>query len=288
MKKVISLALALVLCLGLTIPVEATSTGNVNKPLTINALGTSYIDTSGNLMIWNGQVGRKVWETTPPYTFLKVMDNVASFAYSGHIAVVKTDGSLWSWGNNDRGQVGTGVSGVDSNAPDVQTIATPTKIMDNVAAVSCEKSVTAAIKTDGSLWMWGDNRLGQLGNGTLTDSSVPVKVMDDVVAVSVGAWMTAAIKSDGSLWTWGANHYGQLGNGGITNATGRYNWECLTVPTKIMDDVAMVSCSGSFCAAVQNDGSLWTLRRWLFRGWKRRKCDPFRTQTSKCSQQDYG
>lgn len=256
MKKMVSLALALVLCLGLAIPAGALSADHVNRHSTIDANTYAYVDTSNNLMIWEGDsFSRESWEEiTTPNTFSAVMDNVASFATSRHIAVLKTDGSLWCWGYNDRGQIGNGTVATINN----YYVRTPTKIMDNVAAVSCEGSVTAAIKTDGSLWMWGDNRTAQLGNGALTDSSVPIKVMDDVVAVSVGAWMTAAIKSDGSLWTWGANHYGQLGNGGITNATGRYNWECLTVPTKIMDDVAMVSCSGSFCAAVQNDGSLWT------------------------------
>lgn len=261
MKKMVSLALALVLCLGLAIPAGALGTGHVSGQGTISASSYAYIDTSNNLMMWEGDsFSREIWEDNPSLgVFAKVMSGVKSFATDRHIVVLKTDGTLWCWGYNDRGQVGIGTASTDNpNDPSFYYVRTPTKIMDNVAAVACNQSVTAAIKTDGSLWMWGDNRLGQLGNGTLTDSSVPIKVMDDVVDVSIGGWMTAAVKSDGSLWTWGANHYGHLGNSGVTNATGRYNWECLTVPTKIMDDVVTVSCGGNFCAAIKSDGSLWT------------------------------
>lgn len=262
MKKLLSMLLSLTLSFGLMLPAAALSEDHVDRHSTIDANTYAYIDTNNSLMIWEGDsFSRESYEsTTTPNAFAKVMDHVASFAASRHIAVVKTDGTLWCWGYNDRGQVGNGTSATDHpNATgEDYWVRTPTKIMDNVAAVSCESSVTAAIKTDGSLWMWGDNRAAQLGNGTLTDSSVPIKIMDDVVAVSVGAWMTAAIKSDGSLWMWGLNHYGQLGNNGVTNDVGIHNWECLTVPTKIMDDVVSVSCSGGFCAALKADGSLWT------------------------------
>lgn len=259
MKKLLSLTLALMLCLGLTIPANAASIGHVSQPSTINAKDLAYLSRDGRLMMWEGDPYSREpgTNTSTPNMFAEVMRDVKSFALDRHFAVLKTDGTVWCWGYNLRGELGIGIA-PDSPNGEGHHIYTPKKVMNNVAAVTCHNNVTAAIKTDGSLWMWGDNRLGQLGNGTLTDSSVPIKVMDDVVAVSIGAWMTAAVKSDGSLWTWGANHYGHLGNGGVTNAVGRYKWECLTVPTKIMDDVVTVSCGGNFCAAIKTDGSLWT------------------------------
>ena len=62
-----------------------------------------------------------------------------------------------------------------------------------------------AIKNDGSLWAWGYNEYGQLGDGTTENKSAPVKIMDDVTAVSAGLLHSFAIKSDGSLWAWGDN-----------------------------------------------------------------------------------
>ena len=89
--------------------------------------------------------------------------------------------------------------------------------MDNVASVSLGTRHSAVIKTDGSLWTWGDNEHGKLGNGTIKSSNVPVKIMDDVASVSLGDDHTAAIKTDGSLWICGYNWNGELGNGAKEN-----------------------------------------------------------------------
>lgn len=84
--------------------------------------------------------------------------------------------------------------------------------MDHVSAVKVSASHIVAIKTDGTLWAWGGNGFGQIGDGTTEHHSIPVKVMSDVVTVEIGRWHTMALKNDGFLWTWGNNDYGQLGN----------------------------------------------------------------------------
>ena len=109
----------------------------------------------------------------------------------------------------------------------------------------------AAIKTDGSLWTWGNNEYGQLGDGTTENKSTPVKIMEDVVGVSAGSLHTAAIKEDGSLWTWGFNGMGELGDG---TAEDKYE------PVKVMDDVAAVSVSHQNIKVIKKDGSLWDLK----------------------------
>ena len=95
--------------------------------------------------------------------------------------------------------------------------------MDNVSAVSCGQNHVAAIKTDGSLWMWGKNWYGEIGNDISEfmeeTCPTPVQVLDDVIAVSCGNDHTVAITSDGTLWGWGNPDYGQLGNGGAGNVT---------------------------------------------------------------------
>jgi hypothetical protein len=84
---------------------------------------------------------------------------------------------------------------------------------DGYGAISTGGSHSLALKSDGSLWAWGYNLYGQVGDGTNTDRQTPVKIMDDIMAVSAGGWHSLAIKSDGSLWAWGSNLYGQLGDG---------------------------------------------------------------------------
>lgn len=94
--------------------------------------------------------------------------------------------------------------------------------------ISAGGTHNAVIKTDGTLWTWGSNFYGQLGDGTNTERDTPVKVMDDVTAVSAGENHTAVIKADGTLWTWGKNFHGELGDGTTTDHD---------TPVKVMDDV---------------------------------------------------
>jgi len=126
--------------------------------------------------------------------------------------------------------------------------------MEDVVAVSVGQDHTMAIKADGSLWAWGWNGQGQLGDGTTENRYTPVRIMEDVAMVSAGRDHTAAIKTDGSLWVWGLNDRGQLGDGTTTRRL---------EPVHIMDDVAAVAASGITGAfahhtlAVKTDGSLW-------------------------------
>lgn len=177
-----------------------------------------------------------------------------------HAGLIDENNSLWMWGNNGSGQLGNGGVGNDTryNEP-YQTV--PIRVMEDVACVSCGSSVTAAIKTDGSLWMWGNNNSYQQGNGSNARQYVPAKVMDDVAAVSCGASHTAAIKTDGSLWMWGDNTFGALGDGKEHYTVIKYDHIWQGTPIKIMDDVAAVCCAGSLNSAVtaviKTDGSLW-------------------------------
>ena len=108
---------------------------------------------------------------------------------------------------------------------------------------------SAAITEDGTLYKWGYNNYGQLGNGTIKDSYTPIKIMDNVTYVSLGNSHSAAITKDGSLYMWGCNIGGQLGDG---------TTEDRSTPIKIMDNVAYVSLGTYHSAAITTDGSLYT------------------------------
>ena len=110
-------------------------------------------------------------------------------------------------------------------------------------------SHSATVTKDGSLYMWGWNFHGQLGDGTTTDRYTPVKIMDNVASVSLGGYHSAAITKDSNLYMWGGNGNGQLGDGITTNRN---------TPVKIMDNVASVSLGGYHSAAITKNGSLYT------------------------------
>ena len=160
-----------------------------------------------------------------------------------------TSGGLWLWGLNTNGQLGT--NNTTNRSSPVQTVSGGT----NWRLISSGDYNTAAIKTDGSLWLWGDNSYGQLGDNTASSKLSPVQTVaagTNWKQVSVGFTHIAAIKTDGTLWTWGDNTYGQLGD---NNATTRYSSPVQTVSGGA--NWRQVSSGRNYSAAVKTDGTLW-------------------------------
>lgn len=126
-----------------------------------------------------------------------------------HAVVVKPDTTVWSWGTAVLGQLGDGESNrtLDDN--------TQAKNLFDVTAVAAGGNHSLALTKDGSVWAWGDNFWGELGDGTHTSRRAPVRVagLERVVAIAAGYLHSIALDADGVVWAWGDNHYGQLGTG---------------------------------------------------------------------------
>lgn len=126
-----------------------------------------------------------------------------------HSAGIRTGGTLWTWGRNNVGQIGDGST--------VASRTTPTQIgtATDWQSISCGGSHTIALKTNGTLWAWGLNSFGQLGNGNTTNSNILVQVGTDTdwAYISAGDEFSLALKTNGSLWAWGRNDNSQLGDG---------------------------------------------------------------------------
>jgi len=169
-------------------------------------------------------------------------------AGGNHNCAVKTDRTLWCWGNNFSGQLGNGTT-TNSSVP-VQVSGHAT----DWATVSPGGDGTCAVKTDHTVWCWGLNYAGQLGNGTTTNSSVPVQVSGhatDWATVTSGQDYTCAEKTDGTVWCWGVNGSGQLGDGTTTDRP---------VPVQVSGhatDWATVTASWAHTCAEKTNHTLW-------------------------------
>lgn len=132
---------------------------------------------------------------------------------SCHALILKTNGTLWSWGGNQNGERGIDPQvisgGFDSN-----------QILGTWTAIAAGFRMSFGIKSNGTLWGWGLNSIGQLGNGTTTNTFVPTQVGTSTnwQSVSCGYQHVVALRADGSLWSWGNNDQGQLGNGTATGS----------------------------------------------------------------------
>lgn len=142
------------------------------------------------------------------------LDGVAQVVRQGTCAL-KHDRTLWCWGMNDQGQLGTGVQA------DPYTPAQVTALGSAVVQVAAGGEDACAVKTDKTLWCWGGNAFGEVGDGTKLRRDTPVQVKAlgaHVVAVGAGLFDTCALTDDGTLWCWGKNNHGQLGNGTTTDS----------------------------------------------------------------------
>lgn len=123
-------------------------------------------------------------------------------------------------------------------------------IFVGVKSVCAANFHTFVIKEDNSLWGWGKNSCGQLGDGTTEDRLIPVKIMDNVEQVSSTDNHTLALKTDGSVWGWGENEYSK-----VSSDIPKY--DIIKSPIKLMDNIKQVSAGANTSFVIKNDNSLW-------------------------------
>jgi alpha-tubulin suppressor-like RCC1 family protein len=161
---------------------------------------------------------------------------------------IKTDNTLWAWGYNEFGQLGLNISGLAySRSSPIQVGA-----LTNWATVSSANNFCIANKSNGTLFAWGRNSFGQLGDGTVVGKSSPVQIgaLTTWAYVSAGGTFSAAVTTAGTLFAWGFNLLGQLGDGTIVSRSSPVQIGALTDWAKVSTGVA--------CLAIKTNGTLWS------------------------------
>jgi alpha-tubulin suppressor-like RCC1 family protein len=235
-------------------PVQTVAGGTNWKQVSVGSNHCFGVKTDGTLWGWGNDSYSKLGDagstkrSSPIQTVAGGTTWLQAACGDQHSAAVKTDGTLWTWGDNYYGTLGDNTR-TTRNSP-IQTISGGT----NWKSVSGNYYTIGAIKTDGTLWLWGHNAYGQLGDNTIANKSSPVQTIAGGTTwsqVSCGSGHTVALKTDGTLWTWGQNTYGQLGD--TTTANRSSPVQTIAGGTTWKQVVA----GFSHTAAIKTDGTLW-------------------------------
>jgi alpha-tubulin suppressor-like RCC1 family protein len=164
---------------------------------------------------------------------------------TGQACARKSDGTAWCWGYNGLGELGDGTN--TSRPTPVQV----TALGNGVVQIAASWQAACARKSDGTLWCWGSNVAGQLGDGSGSNHSSPVQITalgTGVAQIAMASGRACARKSDGTLWCWGA---GPVGDGSTANKATPVQ------VTSLGTSVAQVAVGDSHICARKNDGTLW-------------------------------
>ncbi len=204
------------------------------------------VDESGAVWAWGensfGQLGNASRGNSP--VPVKVMEGASqALACKGFSLAIGRENTLWAWGDNRSGQLGITFPEESGRWMDK-----PHPVLSNVLKASGGEGHTLALRTDDSLWAWGGNDSGQVGDGGFELRLAPVKIMDNIADMACGPGHSLALDRDGRLWGFGSNHYGQLGLGGVENTP---------KPMLVLEEVDQIFEAETYSLALDKRARLW-------------------------------
>jgi len=188
-------------------------------------------------------------------------------AGADHCVALKSNGTVWAWGLNSSGQVGIGTTTTpQKNA--VQVKINSSTFLTGIVLIAAGGTHSLALKSDGTVWTWGLNSSGQLGNGNTTNQSYAVQVkvvggaaLTGVADIAAGANHSLARKTDGTLWVWGSNANGQLADGTTNPVSTSKQLNAVQAKenaTTFLSGVNGIAGGASHSLALKTDGTLWS------------------------------
>ena len=163
-----------------------------------------------------------------------------------HSLALCSNNTISAWGVNANGQFGNGTYNSNNN------VAVQINSLTGITAIAGGEDYSLALKDDGTVWAFGANSKGQLGNGTNTQSNLPVQVssLNEILAIAGGLGHSLVLKNNGTVWTFGNNSYGQLGNG-------TYSSSNVPVQVSSLNNIIAISGGGEHSLALKSDGTVW-------------------------------
>lgn len=247
------------------------------------------IKNDGTLWVWgNGPIGDGINKQVESPVQINITNVTAIAVGISHALALKDDGTVWSWGDNAYGQLGDGTTTSHFTPVQIPTLSGVNKIaaagyhsvalvdgciwkwgqnvgscyytrfprqfsrLSDIIDIDAGKLHVLALSSNGSIWSWGENDHGQLGDGTTTISYTPSQIpgISYVTAISAGGEYSTVVRSDGSVWAWGNNDSGQLGDGTTTNRL---------VPTRVLlsAKAVKIAAGGVHSALLTENGAVW-------------------------------
>ncbi|MDR0791389.1 MAG: hypothetical protein LBE47_02495 [Methanomassiliicoccaceae archaeon] len=242
---------------GLT-DVTAIAAGNIHS-LALKSDGTVWAWGSNTL----GRLGDgTTTERRTPVQVSGLTDVKAIAAGGNHSLALKGDSTVWSWGHNGHSQLGDN-SSTDSSIPVQVRGLNNSGFLTDVEAIAAGEYHSLALGSEGTVWSWGGNGSGQLGDASTATRNTPVRVsavsgtgpLTGVKMISAGWAHSLALRNDGTVCAWGHNSDGRLGDGTTSQRTRPVQ---VMASSGVMTDVKLIGDGGYHSVTLRNDGTVWS------------------------------
>lgn len=179
----------------------------------------------------------------------KSSNKIVAIEAGGYVStILKSDGSVWTSGRNNVGQLGNGTK---KNSAELKQVS----VINGVVSISGKTDHTLAITKDGSVWGWGYNSKNEITEGEKSIiNPIQIDGITDIIQVSTGGYHSLALDRSGNVWAWGDNLYGQLGNG-------TYDSHSRPVRVSPLSNIVAIDAGGEYSLALTKDGKVWSWGR---------------------------